>query len=193
MADPISTTSTTATTWRYSSTAIVLHWLLAALIVFLLGLGWWMMTIEKEPGSATYFDLHKSLGFIVLALVAIRIAWRATHRPEGLPDAVPAWQARASEALHWALYATMIVMPIVGYLGASFQKHRPEFFGLPTPAWATPNHDVSESFFTVHAITAWVLVVLVSLHVLAGLKHLLIDRDRVFQRMWFRRGPVASR
>lgn len=184
---PSSRPESSAETWHYSRPAIALHWLVAALIVFLVGLGWTMMSVEKEPGSAPLFDLHKSIGFTVFALIAVRIAWRATHRPEGLPDSVPRWQARASALLHGALYAAMVAMPVTGYLGASHQKRAPLFFGLPTPRWAAPDHDVAEQWFGIHSVVAWVLVVLVALHVAAGLKHLLVDRDHVFQRMWPRR------
>ena len=175
----------TTSAWRYSRIAVALHWALALLIVVLVGLGWFMMSIEDEPGSTRFFDLHKSLGLTLLALVVVRIAWRATHRPESLPHAVPAWRARAAAWLHGGLYLCMVVMPVTGYLGASHQKHGPHFFGLETPAWATPNHDLAEQFFSVHSVTAWVLVGLVALHTLAALKHL-VDRDGVFQRMWFR-------
>lgn len=185
--------STTASTWRYGTPAIVLHWLLAALIVFMVGLGWTMMAYEHDPGSESLFDLHKSIGFTVFALIVLRILWRSTHRPEGLPDSVPRWQVRASAWLHAGLYLCMIVMPLTGYLGASYQKHGPAFFGLATPRWATPDHDTAELFFSVHSTTTWILIALVALHVIAGLKHLIVDRDRVFQRMWFRGRASAGR
>ncbi len=181
-----SETKSTATSWHYGVPAVALHWTIAAFIVVLVGLGWYMMSVEKQPGSERLFDLHKSLGLTVFGLIVLRILWRATHRPEGLPDAVPAWQARLSTLVHWALYACMIVMPVTGYLGASHQKQGPKYFGLNLPNWAVPDHDVAEQFFTVHSITVWVLVALVALHTLAGLKHLLLDHDGVFQRMWFR-------
>lgn len=178
---------TTATTWHYGMPAIVLHWAIAAFIVVLTGLGWYMLSVEKQPGAGWLFDLHKSLGLTVFALIVLRILWRATHRPEGLPDSVPAWQATLSTIIHWALYACMIIMPLTGYLGAVHQKTGPKFFGLPLPNWATPNRDLAEQFFTIHSVTVWVLVTLVALHTLAGFKHLLIDRNRVFHRMWFHR------
>src|SRR6185369_4922085 len=59
--------------WRYSTPAIVLHWLLAALIVFMAALGWSLMEVEHERGGERWFDLHKSIGLIVLLLVALRV------------------------------------------------------------------------------------------------------------------------
>ncbi len=178
-------TSNAATSWRYSGTAVGLHWLLALLFGFMAALGWYMMSVEDEPGSAAYFNLHKSIGLIVALLVAARIVWRLTHRPAPLPASVPAWQARLSALNVALLYALMVLLPLTGYLGASYSKYGVALFGLALPAWAQPDHDTAERFFDIHGALIWVLVGLVALHALGGLKHLLVDKDGVFQRIWF--------
>lgn len=171
--------------WRYGALAVILHWLLALLIAGLIGLGWYMMTIEDEPGADWYFNLHRSVGLLVLALVVVRMAWRAKHRPAELPASLPPWQVKLASVTQWLLYTCMAVMPLTGFTGASLSKSGVAFFGLALPRWAAPNHDLAEQFFTIHSATAWVLVGLVALHAAGGLKHLFINRDRVFQRMWF--------
>lgn len=172
--------------WRYTRTARWLHWILATLIVFLLGLGWYMMSVEHRPGGArSLFDLHKSLGLAVLVLVALRLAWRLAHPAAPLPDYVPPWQKKLATATEWGLYVCMAAMPLLGYLGASHQKQAPRFFGLPTPAWAQPNHDLAERLFDIHGLIAWPLVALIVLHVAGALKHIVIDKDTVFRRMSF--------
>ena len=171
--------------WRYGRPAIVLHWTLALLLTLTVALGWYMMSIEDAPGSEWYFDLHKSIGIVIALLVAARVAWQLAHRPEPLPGGVPAWQVKLAHGIRALLYALMVLLPITGYLGASHSKAGVALFGLPTPHWALPDHDRAELFFNVHSVLVWVLVALVSLHVLAALKHLLLDKNGVFQRMWF--------
>ncbi len=171
--------------WRYSRTAIVLHWLLALLITLTTAIGWRMMLIEHEPGAEVFFDLHRSIGLVIATLVVVRVLWRLTHRPEPLPPG-PAWNSRLASITHGLLYVLMVALPTTGYLGASFTKSGVKWFGLATPRWAQPNHDLAEQFFGIHGILLWTLVVLVALHSLGGLKHLLVDRDHVFHRMWFR-------
>ncbi|MEO6917737.1 MAG: cytochrome b [Collimonas sp.] len=170
---------------RYTSPAIFLHWMVAILIIGMIGLGWYMMSIEDEPDSGWLFQLHKSIGLLIVALVLLRLVWRFTHRPPALPQQVPEWQKKASEALHWLLYAAMAVMLMVGIAGALSSKHDLVFFGLPLPRLLAQNHDLSEIFFSIHSVCAWVLVVLISLHFLAALKHLIVNKDGLFQRMWF--------
>lgn len=177
--------STGANDWKYAKPAVLLHWVLAVLIAGLLGIGWYMMSIEDEPGSDWYFDMHKSFGIGVFGLVLLRTIWRATHRPAPLPAGLPAWQVRLSHVTEWSLYVCMLLMPALGFVGASFSKSGVTFFGTPLPTWTAPNHDTAELFFGLHSALAWVLVALISLHAAGGLKHLFIDKDRVFQRMWF--------
>jgi cytochrome b561 len=183
---PITGTIPPGALWRYSGTAIALHWILAVLIALTTTIGWRMMLTEHEPGSARWFDLHKSIGLIIAAFVAARVLWRLTHRPEPLPHG-PAWNTRLATVTHAVLYGLMILLPITGYLGASYTKAGVRWFGLATPRWALPDHDLAEQLFTVHGVLLWTLVVLVAGHTFLGLKHLLIDKDQVFQRMWFAR------
>jgi hypothetical protein len=100
--------------------------------------------------------------------------------PAPLPAGLPNWQVKLSHLTEWSLYASMLVMPILGILGASFSKKGISFFGTALASWAVPNHDTAEKFFglhSLHSLVAWVLVALIALHVLGGLKHLLIDKE----------------
>ena len=171
--------------FRYTPTAVALHWLLAILLIGMIGVGWYMMSIEDEPGSEWLFSLHKSVGSVILALVAWRALWRLWHPPVPLPVSVPAWQTTASRVSHRLLYAAMIAMPLLGLMGSALSKSGIAFFGLSIPRAVAPNHDLAEALFTAHSVVAWALAALITVHVIAAFKHLIVNRDGVFQRMWF--------
>lgn len=175
-----------STSWRYSTPAIALHWLLAALIVFMAALGWFMMTVEHEPGGERFMNLHKSVGLIVFALVLLRVLWRLAHKPQPLPAAVPRWQVWLSAAIQSLLYALIVLIPAVGIAGAEYSRSGLAFFGIPLPAGMAADRAFSHLFFEIHATLVWVLVAALALHVAGGLKHLL-SGDGVFARMWPRR------
>lgn len=170
---------------RYSPTAIAFHWLLAILIPGMVGLGWYMLTVEETPVGPWYLGLHKSVGIAVGLVVLLRLLWRLGHRPAPLPISVPRWQVNASKVSHWLLYTCMLAMPAFGLGGTLFSHEGIAFFGVPIPPLVIPDKAISEVFFSVHAAVAWILVSLVALHVLAALKHRFIAKDAVFQRMWF--------
>jgi cytochrome b561 len=167
----------------YTSTSRGLHWSVAILIFGMFALGWYMTAIEDDAGSDWYFMLHKSIGIVVLLLVVTRLFWRFGNTPPLLPAQLPRWQVAASKVSHWLLYGTMIAMPLAGLLGALLSKDGLVFFGFQLPRMFSINHDLSESLFSAHSTIAWVLVGLITLHVLAALKHLFVNRDGVFQRM----------
>ncbi|MFZ3142294.1 cytochrome b [Polaromonas sp.] len=183
---PLHTLPTTQTS-SYAPLAVVLHWTLVVLIIGMIPLGWYMMEIEDDPGSAWFFNLHKSIGLVLAGLVLLRLLWRLGHSPAPLPASVAPWQATASKAGHWLLYAAMIAMPAFGIIGSLLTERGIVFFGIPLPSVLQANHDLAELFFEAHSVTIWILIGLVTVHALAGLKHLLIDKDGVFQRMWFSR------
>lgn len=170
---------------RYDMLARLLHWTIAVLLIGLVSIGWYMMSIEDQPNSGAYFTLHKSFGLIAAVLILMRLLWRLAHKPAPLPSSVPRWQGMISRFNHFLLYICMIVMPVTGFIGASFSKYGVVFFGFELPAWVQPNHAISKKFFEIHSTVTWILVALVVFHVLAAIKHLVINKDGVFQRMAF--------
>lgn len=171
--------------WHYDTITRLLHWVIAFLLIGLISLGWYMMSIDDSPNSGWYFNLHKSFGIIAAILIFFRLIWRFTCKSAPLPSSVPHWQAILSKAIHVFLYFCMIIMPITGFMGSSFGRHGITFFGIKLPNWVNQSHAISEQFFKVHGAVAWVLVGLITLHIFAAIKHLVINRDKVFQRMWF--------
>jgi cytochrome b561 len=169
---------------RYTLPAVLLHWLLAVLILTMIGLGYYMTELPRNtPERAFFVNLHKSLGLLTAGLVVIRICWRGSHPPPPLPASVPSWQQRASVVSHRLLYVFMLLQPITGYLTSSFGKYGIAFFGLPLPNWGWDDPQLREIAVGAHRTIVIILMALIVVHVLAALKHLLVDRDHVFARM----------
>jgi cytochrome b561 len=177
-------------TARYNGTAIALHWLIAALVLTQIALGWWMIDIPKSPPGvrASWFNVHKSIGLTIGLLVLFRVYWRLTRGAPPLPPHLPRWQRIAARTSHALLYASMLVMPISGYLGSSFTKYPIVFYGMRLPHWGWDSPAAKELMSQIHYAAVIVFMMLIALHAAAALKHLLVARDGVFQRMWPRRG-----
>ena len=170
---------------RYDRVAMALHWIIAIGVLSQIALGWWMIDIPKQPPGvrADWFNLHKSIGLTLGLLIVLRLAWRLTHRPPSLPSSTPPWQARAAQASHMLLYLCMLAMPLAGYFGSIFSGYPIRYFGSALPSWGWKDEALKELFSTIHYIAALAFMTLIAVHVLAALKHWLIDRDGVFQRM----------
>lgn len=170
---------------RYTLTAKILHWTCAALVVGMLGLGWYMTSVEDQPGSDQLFRLHQSIGGLFVLLIGFRVVWRATHRRSESPVTPVDWQARIAVATHLLLYVAMIVLPLLGIAGAMVSKSGLNLFGYALPRVLPVAHDMAELLFDAHGAIATALAAMVALHVAAAIKHVMVDKDGVFQRMWF--------
>jgi cytochrome b561 len=170
---------------RYTLTVIILHWTIALAVIGLVVLGWWMQAIPKEPvGPRTdAYNLHKSIGLTALLLMAVRLAWRASHHPPELPP-LPVWQAWAAHAVHAAPYLLMFLDALSGYLGSAVSGFPVKFFGWVLPAWAAANVGLKEACSAVHLVTSWALVTVIALHVIATFYHQWVLRDGLLGRMW---------
>ena len=171
---------------RYTGTAVALHWLVAALVFGQLALGWWMIDLPKSPPGvrAGWFNVHKSIGLTIGLLMLARLWWRARHPAPALPAALPRWQVLCARMNHGALYGCLLLMPLSGYLGSVFSGYQIKYFGTALPQWGWASTGLKELFSAVHYATVWVLMALIALHVAAALRHLIVNRDGVFARMW---------
>ncbi len=176
---------------RYSPVAMALHWLIAALIVLEIGLGWRM---EGPPGAVTFavYQLHKSIGIMILLLTLVRLGWRLTHRPP-TPETGKPWERGLAAVVHLGFYGLLLAIPLSGWLIVSASRtgidtvlfglipfpHIPGIPGLE-PASKAAVEDAAE---TAHRLLGWALYGLLALHVLGALKHHLVDRDHGLARM----------
>jgi cytochrome b561 len=172
--------------------AKLLHWIGAVLILLLLTHGWWMTHLAaRGPGRLEHYAGHAALGYDLLALLIIRLLWRWTHAVPALPVEMPRWERIAAHASHIWLYLLMFATTLVGWALAGTMRTpmNKDAFGLTVPLIYTSNErPIHEFLEDIHKILAYMLAILVVVHLLAALRHHFIKHDNVLRRMWFGRG-----
>ena len=169
---------------RYTTTAIALHWLLALAILGSFSLGLYMADLPLTPQRVKLFNWHKWAGVTILTLSAVRLLWRATHRPP--PDLpMPVWQQRAAHLAHRALYLLFFAVPLAGWAYSSAAGFPIVWFGvLPLPDFVPVDKALAEAIKPVHGLLAWTLIGVAMVHIAAALKHQFVQRDGLIARMW---------
>jgi cytochrome b561 len=193
------------TSTRYSKTAVVLHWLIAIFIVVMFAIGWFMADIPKEGPKQSaydlldlglytwqlseevtartfYFNLHKSLGITIFALIAIRILWRITHKPPAFLTSYKAMERKVATGTHHLLYILMVAVPLSGLITGVTSKYGIKWFGLDLIS-GLANKPIHEAFAVVHEICTFIFLALIVLHVAGALKHKFVDKDETMKRM----------
>jgi cytochrome b561 len=168
----------------YGSVAQGLHWLVAALVLAQLALGLYAANLPVSLARLQWLSRHKSLGLAILALMLLRLAWRALNPPPALPAFMPAWERRAARATHGLLYALLLLAPLAGWLYASAAGLSVNWFGwLVVPDLIEKNRAQADVFRALHVGLVRLLALVVVLHVGAALRHGFWLRDGVMHRM----------
>lgn len=157
---------------RYSTTAIMLHWTIAAFLIGNIFLGFFHDAWGKSASSWLMF-LHKSIGISVLALTIFRLAWRLGHRPPPFDDSLKRWEAILARSVHGAFYALLLAIPLTGWMFSSSWGRPTPFFGLvEIPRLPVSNSDGARTLYgELHEILGFLTIALIILHVAGALKH----------------------
>ena len=168
----------------YTGTAKLLHWLIVLLLIAQFIFAFTMPHIGRNTPVTTLISLHFNFGMIILAVVVMRLARRAAHGEPTPCPGLPPWQVQSARIIHWALYALLFVLPVLGWMNASWRGMPMMMFGyelpklMPTRApgwgWTGDAHTVLACYLT---------LTLVALHVATALYHYFVRRDGVLQRM----------
>lgn len=177
----------------YAGGQKLLHWLMAILIVVMVGVGLTLPRLDPGPVTNVLYEVHKSTGLLVLALALVRLATRLwLGAPPPVPG-LPAWQRRAAAASHALLYVLMIAVPIAGWTATSACCRPVEFlWTVPLTLPVPPGDAVAKPVFLLHFAMALTLAGLVAVHVAAALHHHLVRRDDTLRRMLPTRQPSRS-
>ena len=164
---------------RYGAVSRLLHWLMALLILAMIGVGAYMTDLDKkDPIRLSLYDLHKEIGVTILALAVLRILWILASRPPVLPAVLQRWEVILTKSTTGLLYLLMLATPIVGYLMVNTGGGPIKYFGMfEMPRLLAQNHDLHEFLEGLHEFLAFSILTLVGLHVLGAIKHRLIDKD----------------
>lgn len=168
---------------RFTSLQRLLHWLIAVCILAMLFIGVGMVT-TVTPKFLPLIAIHKSLGVAILALAVIRLAVRLRYGAPALPADLPMPMKLAAQLSHYALYALMIGMPLLGWAMLSAAAYPVVVFGsMHLPALLPQSDGLHSLLWDAHFYLAFAFFGLVLLHVAAALFHALVRRDGVFETM----------
>ncbi|MEM6933317.1 MAG: cytochrome b [Pseudomonadota bacterium] len=175
----------------YSLIQRLLHWAIAILVLALLagglligqfGFGGLKETFGQSTTNLIY-NLHKSFGVLVIALMLLRILFRVLiGRPE-YSEPLPVPTRIASEVAHGVLYLGLIAMPVLGWLATASSGFPVEFFSTKLPGLIGVDKSLGKTLFQWHEIIGYVILGAVGMHIAGALFHWLILKDRVMGRI----------
>jgi len=177
---------------RYSPVGIMFHWVMAALILFQIGWGFWSDWMMPGGDKVRAYQIHSGAGLSVLLLAVGRIIWRLLiDDPYNDADRL-GWQTTIAHITAYLFNLAFFTLPLSGWIMlSSIAAPGPLYLGGIIPWPQVPLHgleaatryfilDLSEDL---HIASVILLLVLIPAHVGAALKHHFWDRHDVLQGM----------
>jgi len=164
---------------KYSLTLRILHWLMAVALILMIAVGWYMAALPQESDiKYDIYPIHKSIGITLFVLVVIRIIVRLFSKAPPLPSNLASWEKWLTKITHFSLYLLMIAIPVVGFLSSDYQGFTVAWFGIEIPELVTDNENIATVMHESHEILAYLLLVLIVLHIAGAIKHRFFDKDK---------------
>lgn len=166
---------------KYPLSSRLLHWVMAAIIIFILVLGIYMTEFldKSSPNRMFIYNLHKSLGVLVIFLVFFRIVNRLFCKTPPLPKSITNWEKFLAHFTHFVLYGLMILVPTSGYLMSNYFGYPVYFFKLKTIFLVATDVEMAKYFAEIHELSAYTLICFIALHIAGVVKHRFFDKPQV--------------
>lgn len=178
------------TTAGYGLMTRLTHWVMAVAIIAMFGLGLWMVTLTYySPYYRSAPDLHRSVGILLLILLALRFCWRLVNAKPDDRELSP-WERTGARVVHWGFYPLLAALMVSGYLISTADGRPIEVFDWFSVPSLIQKKGMEDTAGEVHEWLAYLTIALVVLHAAASLKHHFVDRSRILVRMWS--GPPSS-
>tara|TARA_R110002072_G_scaffold36301_3_gene106988 strand:- start:24115 stop:24660 length:546 start_codon:yes stop_codon:yes gene_type:complete len=170
---------------HYGWAMVMIHWLVAGTIFSMFAFGIWMVDLDYYHGWYKKGpDLHRSIGVVVLVVMALRFGFRIFNPPPALEQNLSSLERFGSILVHWLFYVMIVLIATTGYLITTADGRGLLVFDLiEIPAISLDIKNQEDLAGEVHWYLALVMMALASVHVLAAVKHHLIDKDRTLLKM----------
>ena len=176
---------TDGTRTKYSTAAMVLHWLIAAGVIANWLIRRTAKATESEEAARAIMSNHFSIGvtlwFLAIALLIVHF----TGGKAPLASHLATWERWLARIVHTLFFILLLVMPFGAWSAMSQYGAPISWFGLisipPLPMVVDP--EAAKEAFEGHGMAGRILLGLLVIHVLGTLKHTLIDKDGNLYRM----------
>lgn len=174
--------STTTGRPQFNASMRFLHWLMAAMVLTMLGIG--VAMVASLGNYHLLVSIHRPLGIAILIVVVIRFVNRHFSTLPPFPPTMSSQERFVAHASEVLLYTLLFVLPLIGWGMLSAARYPIVLFGSLHLFPILPHSVMLYAFLRrTHTILAYLLFLAFIAHFGAILFHTLVVRDGMLSRM----------
>ena len=166
---------------EYGSISKIFHWLSAAVLIFQIPLGFYLVDLDFNEKRLTIESIHVLLGLSIFYITLFRLIYKLFNPTPPLSNSIFPGQRLIAKLNHVFLYITIIMVTISGALKKLFNGEILDviFFSLEIK----DNFDLAQLFYDIHIIANYTLISLISLHILAVITHKVLFKENLLKKI----------
>jgi len=166
---------------EYGLVSKIFHWLSAAVLIVQIPLGFYLVDLDFDEKRLTIENIHVLLGLSVFYITLLRLIYKLVNPTPSLTNSIFQGQRLIANLNHISLYISIFTITISGALKKLFNGEMLNLFFLNIEI--KDNFDLAELFYDIHIKANYILVALISLHILAVIVHKVIFKENLVKKI----------
>ena len=171
----------TNTLTEYGSISKIFHWLSAAVLIFQIPLGFYLVGMDFSEKRLTVESLHVTLGLGIFYLTLIRLIYKTFNPTPALQNSIFIGQKIIAKLNHIFLYVAILTITISGALKKLYNGEELDMFFFNFEI--KDNFELAEIFYEIHIISNYTLIILITLHIFAVIVHKVLFKENLLKRI----------
>tara|TARA_Y100000816_G_scaffold291021_1_gene281178 strand:+ start:857 stop:1384 length:528 start_codon:yes stop_codon:yes gene_type:complete len=171
----------TNTLTEYGSISKIFHWLSAAVLIFQIPLGFYLVDMDFSEKRLTVESLHVTLGLGIFYLTLIRLIYKTFNPTPALQNSIFIGQKIIAKLNHIFLYVAILTITISGALKKLYNGEELDMFFFNFEI--KDNFELAEIFYEIHIISNYTLIILITLHIFAVIVHKVLFKENLLKRI----------
>jgi len=171
------------TSEAYGLLAKLFHWFTFIALLIQIPFGLYLVGLEFSDRRIDLENIHILIGISVFYFVLIRLIWKLFNPMPKSEHSFFKGQALIAKANHFLLYLSIFLITISGVLKKLYMGERLNFF-IFEYGFKESNFQLADSFYIVHIYANYLLIALVSLHILATIAHHIFFKDKILKKIF---------
>ena len=167
---------------KYGLLAKLFHWITFIALIIQIPFGFYLVGLEFSDRRIDLENIHILIGISVFYFVLIRLIWKLYNPSPKSEHNFFKGQALIAKANHFLLYLSIFSITISGVLKKLYMGEKLNFFIFQF-AFKESNFQLADSFYALHIYANYLLIALVSLHILATVVHHVFFKDKILKKM----------
>ena len=166
----------------YGLLAKLFHWITFILLIAQVPFGFYLVELEFSGRRIDLENIHILIGVSIFYFILLRLIWKLFNPSPKSEHNFFKGQALIAKTNHFLLYVSIFAITISGVLKKLYMGEKLNFF-IFQYGFKKTSFELADSFYTAHIYANYLLIALVSLHILAVIAHHIVFKDKILKRI----------